>query len=120
MNERRKEMLVDVLGAIGWQGFDLAVYKDGSWGYESKNRYESNPSAIYIDLEDRDYWVNYLEDYETPDVQDGIETYGEVYEKVDDENKKAMLDAVYQAIGDNIEGQEEHAPYEEEEGDEYE
>lgn len=114
MDKKKKEMLVDILGAIGWQGFDLAIYEDGSWDYENKNRYESNPTARYIDLEDYEYWDSYLGDFKNTGGDDDDyedEDYEDVYEVADDAKKKAMIDALAQAIGDNIVGQDEYAPY---------
>ena len=113
MDKKEKEMLVDVIGAIGWQGFDLAIYEDGSWDYEHKNRFESDPTASYVDLEDYEYWDSYLGDFKNTGGDDD-DDYEDVYERADDAKKKEMLDALAQAIGDNIVEQAEYAPYEDE------
>lgn len=114
MDKKEKEMLEDVMGAIGWQGFDLVVYEDGSWEYDNKSRYESDPTAMYVDLEDTEYWDSYLEDFGTEEMRDGLETYEDVYERADESKKKEMLEALALAIGTNIIEQEEYAPHDDE------
>lgn len=118
MNERRRAFLKELLYVIGDERWDLIVndYHKGGDDFDyAIVRKGHGISMNRIHLGDLDYFGMYLEDYETPDVQDGIETYGEVYEKVDDENKKAMLDAVNQAIIDELINQDQYG--DDDEGD---
>lgn len=134
MNERRRAFLKELLYDVGDERWDLIVndYHKGGDDFDyAIVRKGHGISMNRIHLGDVDYFGMYLEDYETPDVQDGLETYREVYEKVDGGHKKAMLESLHQSIIDELEAQGQYAPnddegvnvystafFEEEEGDE--
>lgn len=118
MKRRKIEMLEDVMGAIGDSRWDLVVNDfhkgDDDFDYAISHA-GTGISMNRINLGDWDYFGMYLGDYETPEMQEGLEDYDDVYSKADDKVKVQMLLALNQALIDELEAQ---GQYEEEEGDE--
>lgn len=112
MKKRKIEMLEDVMGAIGDSRWDLMVNDyhkdDDDFDYAIVHKGQGK-SMNRINLGDWDYFDMYLGDYETPEMQDGLEDYDDAYYKADDKTKVKMLFALDQAIVDALVAQDQYA-----------
>ena len=97
MTEKRREMLENIVGVIGWRGFDVEIYQNSDYNFVHHNRYESDPKAWYISLTDFDYWDTYLGKFTTAEERD----YEIIYENASKGKKKNMLLALEMAVFDN-------------------
>lgn len=91
MVKEKTEMLEDILEAIGnekMRDIDLAVYNDGTYAYEPKDRehYRYDRTVSYYCLRDNKYWQTYLGNFKV----DG-KSYKEVYNESDGYTKSDML-----------------------------